>query len=77
MAEVEELQEEARRTKKEIERTKEAAEMRAVNLEREMAEEVGEQSEEIRAIRKDLIESIEKKYKTIKMDTMAVLGSQF
>lgn len=42
-----------------------------------MAEEVAEQSEEIRTIRKDLIESIEKKYKTIKMDTMAVLGSQF
>ena len=34
-------------------------------------------SEEIKILRKDLIDSIEKKYKTIKNETMIVLGNHF
>jgi hypothetical protein len=74
---VEILQEEARAVKKEIERGKDAAEQRASALEKEMGEEVVEQTEEIRAIRKELIEAIEKKYKAVKLETMAALESQF
>lgn len=46
-------------------------------MERDIAAEINEQLEEIRSIRRELVESMEKKYKTIKSETMAVLGSEF
>lgn len=53
--EVETLQEEARALRKEVDRSRENANQRAGTLEREITEEVAEQCEEVRGIRKDLI----------------------
>jgi hypothetical protein len=46
-------------------------------LDREMGESVQELIEELRSIKKDLIDQIEQKYRLIKSETMAVAGSQF
>jgi hypothetical protein len=52
------LQEEAHAVRKDVERSKENANQRAGILEREIAEEVTEQCEEVRGIRKDLMEGL-------------------
>lgn len=38
---------------------------------------MAEQCEDVRGVRKDLLEGLEKKYRTIKTETMAVIGNQF
>jgi hypothetical protein len=42
-----------------------------------MGENVHELIEELRYIKKELIDQIEQKYRVIKSETMAVAGSQF
>lgn len=58
-------------------RSKEIVEQKISSAERQLEQDVNDQIEQIKSIRKELIESIEKKYRAIKTETMAILGSQF
>lgn len=57
------LQDEAKLLRKDVERSKSNAEQRAMALEREVIEEMTEQCEEIRGIRRELLEGLETKYR--------------
>jgi hypothetical protein len=71
------LQEEIRMAKKDVSKSINHLEERTTLIEQEANQDVLEQAEEIKLLRKDLIDSIEKKYKTIKNETMTVLGNHF
>ena len=58
-------------------RSKEIVEQKISSAERQLEQDVNDQIEQIKSIRKELIEIIEKKYRAIKTETMAILGSQF